>query len=172
MNNPPIDLSRLIRAVELQRVRLVETAAKTAISSPGEVGDQTVCVIHASAKAEDSPKKQNSFLVIATVGIELSAPDKVKEPAVSITAAFELEYSLPKGFSAQPEELQGFAEINGAFNVWPYWREYVQNVFSRMNLPPITLPLYRLGGRAGLSISGKTRKPAKKSRKALSSSSV
>lgn len=148
MTKPSVDLSRLIGAVELQRVRLVETTGKTAIRSPGEVGQETVCVIHTTARVGDSAPKGNSFLVIATIRVEVSGKDGGKEPAVSVKASFELEYSLPKGFAPKPTELQGFAEINGIFNAWPYWREYVQSMFIRMGLPPLTLPVYRLKDRA------------------------
>jgi preprotein translocase subunit SecB len=31
--------------------------------------------------------------------------------------------------------------MNGIYNIWPYWREYVQTTTSRLGLPPLTLPV-------------------------------
>jgi len=38
-----------------------------------------------------------------------------------------------------------FAETNGLYNAWPYWREFVQNTAARMSLPGLTVPVLRLG---------------------------
>jgi len=41
-----------------------------------------------------------------------------------------------------------FARTNGIYNAWPYWREFVQNMIARMNLPPLVIPVFRLFGQA------------------------
>jgi hypothetical protein len=43
-----------------------------------------------------------------------------------------------------PEQLEKFGEHNAAFHVWPYWREVVQSAASRMGLPRLILPPFRL----------------------------
>lgn len=144
MTTKPSDLTALIAAVQLNSVRLVETSAKTSIHTPKEVGEITECRVETSTQVKDALQGQSSFTVIARIHFKLAGSKFVAEPAVSVRASFELEYQLPKDFVAQQKELKAFAEINGIFNAWPYWREYIQNVFSRMSLPPITLPIYRL----------------------------
>jgi len=64
---------------------------------------------------------------------------------VQVDATFELIYSYPLDTQPvpTPEELQGFADTNALMNGWPYWRELVQNMVGRMNLPPITVPVLR-----------------------------
>lgn len=37
-----------------------------------------------------------------------------------------------------------FAKINPIYNVWAYWREFVQNMTTRMNLPVLTMPLLKI----------------------------
>jgi len=39
--------------------------------------------------------------------------------------------------------LQAFADGNAMMNCWPYWRELVQSMVARMNLPPFVVPLLR-----------------------------
>jgi len=59
-------------------------------------------------------------------------------------ATYELTYLIPKETPVSQQDLNDFARPNAMFNVWPYWREYVQNTITRMNLPPLVLPLFRV----------------------------
>ncbi|MCC5830871.1 MAG: hypothetical protein JJU36_15600 [Phycisphaeraceae bacterium] len=62
-----------------------------------------------------------------------------------IGATFQLVYQLPEIDKYGKDQLQAFAEVNAVYNVWPYWREYVQSTLARMGLPTITMPAYRIG---------------------------
>ncbi len=42
------------------------------------------------------------------------------------------------------EVLTEFGRTNALYHVWPYWREHVQAVLSRLRLPPVTVPMFRL----------------------------
>jgi hypothetical protein len=143
----PSEISALIAAVQLNNVRLIEASAKTTIRSPKEVGEAAKCSIETSAQVKDILQNPASFYVVASMRLQLAGNKAESEPAVSVQASVELEYLLPEGFPVRPKELNDFAEINAVFNAWPYWREYIQNAFSRMNLPPFTLPVYRLKDR-------------------------
>jgi len=67
-----------------------------------------------------------------------------KNPFVNITATILAEYQLAKGFVPPLEEQKAFLAANAVFNCWPYWREFVQSTAGRMNLPPLTLPFFRV----------------------------
>jgi len=82
--------------------------------------------------------------VIAHIDAQLTPNEKKQQPVVAIRAGFELRYKLPRGFTASRDELTSFAQTNGVYNAWPYWRELIQNTFARMNLPPVVLPLLRV----------------------------
>jgi hypothetical protein len=64
---------------------------------------------------------------------------------VQVDATLELVFSYPADTSPLPssEELQAFANTSALMNCWPYWRELVQNMVARMNLPPFVVPLLR-----------------------------
>lgn len=71
--------------------------------------------------------------------------DESKEkPPVMVSATFGLLYAIEDVGSVSEEELNAFGEVNGIFNAWPYWRELLQSTLSRMGLPSITLPIYRI----------------------------
>lgn len=136
---PPL---RLISAVQIKGVRLVEATAKTRIGSPQEAGEVEFA-IHYSARVKEH-RKDSTFVVLSTVEARLTPREPNARPAVSVRAGFELTYSLPEDFPVSSSQLNAFAQTNGIFNVWPYWREFIQSMFVRMGLPPLALPVYRL----------------------------
>jgi preprotein translocase subunit SecB len=83
--------------------------------------------------------------LLVGVNFALKASDQsTQRPALAIDGEFELAYKLPEDIKATQAEARAFAESNAILNVWPYWREFVQNSITRMNLPPLTLPLFRV----------------------------
>ena len=72
------------------------------------------------------------------------AGEKQEAPMLSIEANFVIMYSLDKIDDIRPENIKAFAQINGVYNVWPYWREFVQSTVARMGLAPLTIPVYRV----------------------------
>jgi len=69
---------------------------------------------------------------------------KGKNPFLNIAATILAEYQLAEGFVPSLEERKAFLDVNAAFNCWPYWREFVQSTAGRMNLPPLTVPFFRV----------------------------
>jgi preprotein translocase subunit SecB len=65
----------------------------------------------------------------------------VKKVPVSIQGEYELEYSIESFDQIKPENIKAFGSMNGIYNAWPYWREFVQSMTVRMGLPPLTLPV-------------------------------
>ena len=154
----------LISKVEIEDIRLVELAAKTTLRSPWEVSGVELRITKSATATEPDPS--GTFCVTAVIDTELLNADAADKPVVvSIRAGFELRYHLPEGMQPDVEDLNAFAEINGVYNVWPYWREVVQNTFARMSLPPVTLPLYKVSSlkKALDEVGGKPQeKPAAK----------
>ena len=69
--------------------------------------------------------------------------DKGKLQA-EIRGTFELSYKVPDDESFSSEELEAFGQVNAVFNAWPYWRELVQASLTRMSMPLLTVPVFRL----------------------------
>jgi len=59
---------------------------------------------------------------------------------LTIEACFEAIYIAKKELGA--EELEAFGANNVGYNVWPYWREYLQSTCTRMGVKPIRTPFY------------------------------
>lgn len=60
-----------------------------------------------------------------------------------LTATFLIVYSVPNRNDIPEDAFVHFANLNGAYNAWPYWRELVQSVTGRAGLAGIMVPVYR-----------------------------
>lgn len=135
-------LKGLIAEVEIEDVRLVEANVATKVRSPSDTGAVDL-LVNRTAEISEHQEENGTFFVVATMRAQLSSEQAKEDALVSIETRFELQYRLPEGFQADPETLTAFAETNGIYNAWPYWREFVQSMFVRMGLPPLVLPLLR-----------------------------
>jgi hypothetical protein len=94
----------------------------------------------------EMPKRHPEHLfVYVDLNFAASAPtgDDTGPDRVVLEATYLLVYML-KADAEKPEDaLQHFAELNGTYNVWPYWRELVQTVTGRVGLAAITVPVFR-----------------------------
>jgi len=89
----------------------------------------------------------NSIAVIAHfefVGNDAQAEDK--EPAFHIAADFLVLYAANSLDGLGDDNYKNFAHLNGIYNAWPYWREFLHNTMSRMELKPFLLPVFRIAG--------------------------
>jgi len=64
-----------------------------------------------------------------------------KDFALKVTCSFGLKYSSEAGISEDFMEI--FKVRNIPLNTWPYFREFIQSITQRMNIPPLTLPLLK-----------------------------
>ncbi len=65
------------------------------------------------------------------------------EEMLRIEAVFIAIYRVPSLKGIQQEHLKAFGELNGLYNLWPYWREFVQSATTRMGFPALTIPVFR-----------------------------
>ncbi|HWB08381.1 MAG TPA: hypothetical protein VG826_04120 [Pirellulales bacterium] len=86
--------------------------------------------------------KELSVLVQFMLGASPSdVPDENADACFRLEAAFSLRYEMSGDEPCDDDQLKAFARMNGIYNAWPYWREYVQSTVSRMGLAPVTVPL-------------------------------
>ena len=72
------------------------------------------------------------------------AISKEKEkPALQMKANYILKYSVKGDCEITDEFFEIFKNTSVRFIIWPYFREFVYSMISRMNLPPLTLPMIK-----------------------------
>jgi hypothetical protein len=96
-----------------------------------------------TARLSSEGLRDSTFYVIASLTVSIVSESDQKEHA-TMKVQFELSYRLPSDFAASRSELNAFAKVNGVFNAWPYFREFVQSTSQKMDLPVILLPVYRV----------------------------
>jgi preprotein translocase subunit SecB len=136
-----VDVNKVIQAVQLRDVRVVDVAANTTIRTASEAGKADLFVDWA-AKAKS--RVGSEFVVEAVLQARVGRKEAQSAPVVRIRTVFEVTYELPQDLAASDDELNAFARLNGTFNAWPYARALIQSLSASMNLPPITLPVFRV----------------------------
>lgn len=150
MTESTADLARLIARIQIEEVALLDASVKRSIRG----ADGAEVRIRLNRRASLIERTDDGrFSVRAEIDFGVMA-NEADQDAVSITAAFELTYKHPSDLDVADDVLQEFAEVNAVFNAWPYWREFVQSTMGRMNLPVITIPVFRLGVPASDQIAG------------------
>ena len=66
------------------------------------------------------------------------------QAVITVNATFLLIYSINCCAGLVQRGYQQFANMNGIYNAWPYWREFVQATIARMGLPALVLPVFRI----------------------------
>ena len=76
---------------------------------------------------------------------KIDEKDRMELLIATIEADFIATYDEGEAAEPLPEAaISAFGTQNVPFNIWPYWREIVHALCSRMGLPKVVLPLYRM----------------------------
>lgn len=62
---------------------------------------------------------------------------------VDLSATFLATYRIDGTASFPEDAFQHFADLNGTYNVWPYWRELVHTFAGRAGLSGIVVPVFK-----------------------------
>jgi hypothetical protein len=144
----PIALAAAVAdRVEIRDVRLIRCACH---QSPQAVHIRKLnAKLHRQSRVQVDESK-NTIAVIAH--FEFMCRD-AEQPAdgdsdFGVSADFLVLYEAKSLSGLSAPNFQQFAELNGTYNAWPYWREFLHNTMSRMELKPFLLPVFRIIGAA------------------------
>lgn len=142
------------KKLSIRQVQLVDCEAKQSLRE-GKLPRQTKIQIQCSSAYDDEKKT-----VVVDLDFTLVAHYKDSSPddtPLQIRAKYQLIYMTKKAEKFTPEQLGGFTQLSATSDVWPYWREFIQSMTTRMGLPPLTVPLF-----SSSSVEAVETKPAKK----------
>lgn len=149
--------------VEIRDIVLLETSAKR--KSLVETMPNAV-ELHVAVHSELDEKKSRISVLARFRLVARDEGTPAGSEGLRIEAAFLLSYAVASITGLSKEHIDAFGAMNGVFNVWPYWREYVQSTTVRMGLPALTVPSLKLdrgpGNRSPHSPPGQsTQRPTK-----------
>lgn len=128
----------------LRQIRLVR-AKMTSTLRPESADDPLEIAFQHKSKQVDSPPRCFRVSVVFKMNGKREGDEAVP---VSVECDFEADYELADGFTLSPEAARAFKDGNAVFNMWPYFREYLQSSLQRMGLPVLTAPFLRLQPKA------------------------
>lgn len=141
---------RLMASAQLESIRLLQADAEyfplrgRVVSAAGRPHRGLYVSARFFPQARLEAKQKRLRVSVRYLLHARRGPGRESQLALRIRVLFELRYALPEGLRPTSEETTAFSHTNAMLNSWPYWREFVQNTVARMNLPPLTLPLFRL----------------------------
>jgi hypothetical protein len=139
------------RHVELQAIALKSATVKCNADPTSPPIDLVVDQGH-RARSELSNDHPDRLVVYVDLRFGAGLPKAQVEPGLesevegqiaSLNATYQLHYDLKDASAYPPDALQYFAELNGVYNAWPYWRELVQTVSGRVGLGSFIMPVFR-----------------------------
>jgi len=126
--------------VQLEDVRLIRS--QSSMEPEALQGGKRFDITRTTKVLPDKEKKH--ILVFASFKFKCFSEGKADKQIIGIGAEFLLTYTIGDFDGLTDEGIKEFGNLNGVFNAWPYWREFVQNTIARMNLPPLTIPVFRI----------------------------
>ena len=132
------------RCVEIESVVLTDTTMRATVPSLEEPTDFRMGQWF-RCRYELNPSHPDHLFVHVELRLDANpVRDTVPDPTVvDLTATFLATYRLMSAASFPLDALQHFADLNGTYNVWPYWRELVQSFAGRAGLPGIVVPVFK-----------------------------
>ena len=126
--------------VQLKDVRLI--SCKCDQTPEGTLGKKPYNINYSTEVQVD--KKSGYIIVTAKFHFEAFTESKAQKPVILIDASFLLAYKIENFEGLTQKAFEQFANLNGIYNAWPYWREFVQNTVVRMGLPSLSIPVFRI----------------------------
>jgi preprotein translocase subunit SecB len=126
-------VNRVAKSVELKGVRLAEI---TATCDPAAYGPSLIPDVELDCKL--GAHDDNNLDVICSYTFAAKAEEK---QAIHSAITYLLHYEISGSSSPSADDLAEFARANGALHSWPFVRELLYGLTSRMGFPPYTLPV-------------------------------
>jgi len=126
--------------VQLKDVRLI--SCKCDQTPEAILGRKTYNINYSTEVQLD--KKKGYIIVTAKFHFEAFTESKTQKPVIFIDTSFLLAYKIENFEGLTQKGFEQFASLNGIYNAWPYWREFVQNTVTRMGLPSLSIPVFRI----------------------------
>ena len=139
-NNGLGDWCKISKLVELRDIRQISGSFE---QKPQALIAKKNIVLERKASVEIDEDNKMIFVVV-DFGLKANPEDDKDSTVINISASFLVAYKMEEFKTFVNKDLKCFADNNGIYNAWPFWREFVQSASVRMGLPAITLPVFRI----------------------------
>lgn len=109
-------------------------------SGDGVLAAEVSSAVSFKAKGKVLQCGPEDLIIEAQLHMSAETDGAQKAKIAEVGCTFEAIYALKPGFEMTLAHAKAFAAANALFNVWPYFREFLQSTTVRMGLPPIVAP--------------------------------
>lgn len=134
---PPEEYQTVLKGLDLKSISLIES--KTKLDETSFNPEIKINI----AETLESDIVKNELIIIKRYRLTGIAKEEEKN-CIEITGKFKVIYSVKTEKEITKDFVKLFINISVEYILWPYFRELVQSMLARLNLPPLTLPLKKL----------------------------
>ncbi len=130
-------VARVAQKATLQEIYLVDAKVNR---DPRVMPTETLTVKY-KYSSKILPSEKDTVPILCKFGVAAfskKAPDNI---VMNIEASFCISYVLKPLSDFNSNDIEHFSKINPIYNLWSYWREFVQSITTRMGLSVLTIPL-------------------------------
>lgn len=161
---PAERIGRVAPAIQISTINLIDAeviAIPETVYIPEEYDTYSRIMAFADSEAIDETKGEEAVVlnegVTVIIGFKYATASDSKSAAsddqpiaeedmkLLVAGTFMVRYAVREGDDDRTplthNDILAFANFNAAVNAWPYWREFVQSMTSRMEIPTVTVPL-------------------------------
>lgn len=136
---PPREYSNILKGLSLKQIYLEACSSNVNKKEFTSYKQLAITVTDRASFKQDDEQLIVTHKYFLTARKEENAEDKkhfLFKISVTFTLFFSSEINISKDF------FDIFKRRNLPVNSWPYFREFVQSMTQRMNIPPVTLPFF------------------------------
>jgi preprotein translocase subunit SecB len=137
-----IDIKAVYRAdkqVELKNIFLLDAK----IASDPSTRSPRGASLKYNFDTEIIKREEDNLLIVCNFTVSAFRKDNPDNVIMNIEAKFALEYSIQDPKKLKTNDIDDFIKISPLDTAWPYWREFVQNLTSRMGFPALIIPILK-----------------------------
>lgn len=88
-------------------------------------------------------ENENDFTAIVKLSVTGRPADDNEKVVVNISSEYILTYDLKDKKGLTTDDIKTFCGMNSPYNIWPFWREFVQSISNRMDIPVLVMPFLK-----------------------------
>ena len=127
----------ILNTIELDSICLIDGSFKLIKE---KLTDEIKLVIKESSKFE----LKEGLLIVRYKSSLKGINEETKDASIIANTIHEISYCTSGEKEITDEFLNKFSTFSTSMIIWPYFREYVQNMVSRSQMPPLILPLKKI----------------------------
>ncbi len=137
----PKKLDTIISRVEIVDIKLLDSYSRRIVED-FDLNELTIQEKREFETGEEEPLG-TIFMGICRFGIRGMQQNEGHDPveAFKIEGSFLLTYVIEDREGISTDDVGAFIMLNGVHHAWPFWRELVHNLSSRMGIEPPTIQI-------------------------------